>query len=262
MTLKRIILAIVIALLATFGYLIYPRIAYDFIVYDGSNHIFYESGAEDLAQLVAVNLPSSLDKVQKTQYVPFKDPDAIKVYVFNDIERYARFSHASKLTRGSSTTDEVYLSAKLRDKIDTLPGILIHELSHVHIRQYTGTWRYIRDIPGWFLEGIGVLVSSGAGAETVSEQQALQYLKENSEFELQATGGAFRHKYAHDYGLKPHMYYRLASLYVKYLRESNPQAFEAAFKDMLQGSSFRDAWTKRYGKSDAKLWQEFITSFK
>ena len=257
---KRVGLAIVIVLLATVGYLIYPRIAYDFMVYDGSNHIFYEPGAEDLAHLVAIKLPSSLEKVQHLQFVPFKDPEAIKVYVFNDIDRYARFSQASKLTRGSSTTDEVYMSAKLRDKIDTLPGILVHELSHVQIRQYTGTWRYIRDIPGWFLEGMGVLTSSGAGAETVSDQQALQYLKENGVFKLEANGGTFRHKYAHDYGLKPHMYYRLASLYVKYLRESNPEAFEVAFKDMLQGSSFRDAWTKRYGKSDAELWQEFLAS--
>lgn len=258
---KRVILAIAVVLLAVIGYVVYPRIAYDFIAYDGSTHIFYEPGAEDLARLVATNLPSSLNKAQQLQFVPFKKSDAIKVYAFNDIERYARFSRASKLTRGSSTTDEVYLSPKLRDKIDTLPGILAHELSHVQIRQYTGTWRYIRDIPGWFLEGIAVLASSGAGAETVSSQQAMQYLKENGEFKLEATGGTYKHKYAHDYGLKPHMYYRLASLYVNYLRESNPQAFEAAFKDMLQGSSFRDAWVKHYGKSNVELWKEFRTSF-
>ena len=260
MIIKRFVIAIVLIIFAVYIYLIFPRIAYDFIAFDEAHNILYEPGAEDLAQLVAVNLSASLEKVQQAQFVPFKNTDAIKIYVFNDIDRYARFSRASKLTRGSSTTDEVYLSAKLRDKIDTLPGILIHELSHVHIRQYTGTWRYIREIPGWFLEGIGVSTSSGAGAETVSKQDASQYLKDNSALKLQATGGTIRHKYAHDYGLKPHMYYRLSSLYVDYLRQSDPRAFEAAFKDMLQQSSYHDAWSRHYGKSNEVLWREFLAS--
>jgi hypothetical protein len=260
MILKRVILAILFVLLVATGYFGYPRVAYDLDILEGSGNIYYEPGAEDLAQLAAANLPISLDKVRQSQYLPFKNPEKIKVYVFNDIDRYARFSQASNLTRGSSTTDEIYISAKLRDKIDTLPGILTHELSHVHIRQYTGTWRYIRDVPGWFLEGIAVLVSSGAGAETVSEQQAVEYLKENGMFELQAKGGSYRHKYAHDYGLKPHMYYRIASLYVNYLRQTDPAAFEAAYKEMLLGSSFRDAWEKHYGKSNAELWQDFLAS--
>lgn len=260
MMFKRIVLVIFLMLLAAVGYVVYPRIAYDFVAWDGATNLLYEPGAEDLTQLVAENLTSSLEKVRQSQYMPFKDLDAIKVYVFNDIDHYARFSHASKLTRGSSTTDEVYLSVKLRDKIDTLPGILIHELSHVHIRQYTGTWRYIRDIPGWFLEGMGVLTSAGAGAETVSKEQALQYLNDSDAFKLRASGGSIRHKYAHDYGLKPHMYYRLSSLYVDFLRQNNPQAFQAAFIDLLQGASFRDAWAKHYGKSNTELWQEFIAS--
>lgn len=260
--LKRIGLAIFLLLLIAYGYLVYPRIAYDFVGLDGPYNIFYEPGAEDLTQLVAENLTIGLEKVRQSQYVPFKDINAIKVYVFNDINRYARFSNASKLTRGSSTTDEVYISVKLRDKINTLPGILTHELSHVHIRQYTGTWRYIRDIPGWFLEGMAVLTSAGAGAESVSSQEAIQYLKTDPAFLLQDSGGFYRHKYAHDYGLKPHMYYRLASLYVGYLRQSNPQGFAAAFNDMLQQSSYGEAWAKHYGKSNAELWQEFLASLK
>ncbi|WP_455207340.1 hypothetical protein [Kaarinaea lacus] len=260
MTLKRFVIAIVLTIFAVYSYLIYPRIAYDFIAFDEAHKIFYQPGAEDLVQLVASNLSASLEKVQQAQFVPFKNIDAIKIYIFNDIDRYARFSRASKLTRGSSTTDEVYLSAKLRDKISTLPGILIHELSHVHIRQYTGTWRYIRDVPGWFLEGMGVLTSSGAGAESVSSQEALQYLKGGTAFILQDSGGIIAHKTAHDYGLKPHMYYRLSSLYVDYLRQVDSLAFENAFKDILQQSSYHDAWTKHYGKTNTVLWQGFLTS--
>jgi hypothetical protein len=260
MTLKRVSLAIVLTVLIVTAYLAYPRLAYDFVVLDDYPNIHYEPGAEDLAQLAANNLSDGLEKVLQAQYVPFRNPDAIKIYVFNDADHYARFSHASKLSRGSSTTDEVYLSVKLRSKIDTLPGILAHELSHVHIRQYTGTWKMINDVPGWFLEGMAVLTSSGAGAETVSSQDALLQLKSNTTFVPQDKVSLIGHKSAHDYGLKPHMYYRLSSLYVDYLQQSDPQAFEAAFKEMLQQSSYHDAWLKHYAKTNEALWKAFLAS--
>ncbi len=257
---KRIGLIAIVLIVSGIGYLAYPRVAYKFVAFDDAQQIMYEPGAEDLARLVAENMTSSLEKVRQAQYVPFNNPAAIKVYVFNDVDRYARFSRASSKTRGSSTTDEIYLSARLRDKIETLPGILTHELSHVHIRQYTGTWKYIKDIPGWFLEGMAVLVSSGAGAESVTAEEALQKLKTASSIVFEDRGRIIGHKTAHDYQLKPHMYYRLASLYVQYLHDVDPKAFEATYTQMLQQSSLHDAWSKHYAKPNIELWSTFVSS--
>ena len=238
----------------------YARLTYDFIPLPGNGQIFYEPGAEDLAKLVDAHLAVSLARVEKQQYVPFKDAKAIKVYVFSDRKRYANFSYASAQTRASATTDEVYLSEKLRERIDTLPNILTHELSHVHIRQYTGTFKYVTNLPSWFLEGLAVSVSSGGGAENVTVEQAQAAIRKIPRFKPEDSGSLIRQKSAHSYGLEPHMYYRQASIFVVYLIQTNPKGFEAALKDVLNGNSFREVWQKHYGLNIAELWLRYEKS--
>lgn len=240
--------------------LIYARWSYEFVPLTGNSQILYEPGAEDLVKLVSTHLAASIKTIEKQQYAPFKEITAIKIYVFNDRNRYANFSQASTLTRGSATTHEVYLSEKLRERINTLPNILLHELSHVHIRQYAGTFKYVADLPGWFLEGLAVAVSSGGGAENVTSEQARAALRKGLRFEPDDSGKLFGAKSAHHYGLEPHMYYRQASIFVEYLRESNPQGFKAAIRDLLHGMRFRDVWKKHYGHNIGDLWRGFYIS--
>lgn len=239
----------------------YVRLSYGFVPFPENTHIMYEPGAEDLAKLAADNFAVSVKEVERRQYLSFKDKKSIRVYVFNDRERYARFSHASIRSRGSSTTNEVYLSEKLREKIDTFQNILVHELSHIHIRQYTGTFKYIKDIPGWFLEGLAVVASSGGGAESVTREQARTAMRKAVQFKPDESGSIFGHKYAHNYGLEPHMYYRQAGLFVEYLNKSSPDAFKDALVDILNGDSFRDVWPKYYGRTISELWSGYTNSF-
>lgn len=253
---RKALLTIATLLLAGCSF-VHARLAYDFVALPENNRILYEPGAEDLAKRAAAELAIGSAKVEKRQFMPFKNREAIKVYVFNDKHHYANFSHASVLTRGSSTTDEVYLSDKLRERIDTLPNILTHELSHVHFRQYTGTFTYITNIPGWFLEGLAVSVSSGGGAENVTAAQAEAAIRSAARFEPDDSGRIVGHKTAHNYGLEPHMYYRQASLFVEHLQNTNPRAFEATMVDILKGVSFREAWLQHYGRTISELWQSF-----
>ena len=255
---RQALIAISILLLA--GCSLVARVTYDFATLPDNNQIFYEAGAQDLAKLAAAELAIGINKVERLQFVPFKDREAIKVYVFNDKNRYANFSSASVLTRGSSTTDEVYLSGKLRERINTLPNILVHELSHVHIRQYVGTFAYITNIPGWFLEGIAVSVSSGGGAENVTEVQALASIRKAVRFAPDDSGRIIGHKTAHNYGLEPQMYYRQASLFVEYLQKTNSGAFEGSLVDIVNGASFREVWPKHYGHTISDLWRNFEKS--
>ena len=236
---------------------VYSRLTYEFVPLMGNSQIVYEPGAEDLARLADANFAASVSRIEKQQYAPFKDAKAIRVYVFNDRNRYANFSHASVLTRGSSTTHEVYLSEKLRERIDTLPSILTHELSHVHIRQYAGTFKYITDLPSWFLEGLAVSVSSGGGAENVTSEQAQVAMRKGLRFEPDDSGRFIGPKSAHSYGLEPHMYYRQASIFVEYLNRTNPKGFDAALQDTLNGNKFGDVWKKHYGQSILDLWLGF-----
>jgi hypothetical protein len=259
MSTRSAIIAVLLLLLSGCAWP-YARLSYEFVPLSENSRIMYEPGAENLAKLVADNLAASMLKVEERQYLPFRDSGSIKIYVFNDRERYARFSRSSILSRGSSTLDEVYLSEKLKEKVDTLPSILVHELSHVHIRQHTGTYRYVTDIPGWFLEGIAVVTSSGGGAENVTEQQARAAIRDAVLFEPDGAGSIFGHKVAHDYGLEAHMYYRQAGLFVEYLIESDPAAFRAALVDVLNGGRFTDTWLRHYGRTIPELWSSFVES--
>lgn len=256
MLVRKALVAVSVLLLAGCSF-VYARLTYDFVALAGNNQILYEPGAEDLAILAAAELAMGIDKVERAQFVPFKNREAIRIYVFNDKDHYANFSRASVRTRGSSTTNEVYLSQKLRERIDTVPNILVHELSHVHIRQYTGTLKYVTDIPGWFLEGIAVSVSSGGGAENVTTTQAEVAMRRGGRFQPDDSGRIIGHRTARNYGLEPQMYYRQASLFVEYLQKTNPGAFEEPVVDIINGAHFREAWPKHYGKTISELWQGF-----
>lgn len=236
---------------------LYARLSYSFSPLPENEQIRYEAGAEDLAKRAAALFEPGMAEVEKRQLAPFKDRKAIRVYVFSDSNRYARFAHASVLTRASSSTDEVYLSERLRERIDSLPGILVHELSHVHLRQYTGTLGYVADIPGWFLEGLAVSASGGAGAESVTASQAKAAIANGRSFRPDESGSIVGHKSAGDYGLEPHMYYRQAALFVDYLRETDPGAFEATLLEIMHGGTFREAWPRRYGRTIPELWRAF-----
>src|SRR5216683_4459237 len=111
---RKALIAISIILLVgcslAYGRYVYARLAYNFVGLPENTQVVYEAGAEDLAKLSAKCLIGSLNTVERQQYAPFKHVSAIRIYVFNDRDHYANFSHASILTRGSSTTNEVYLS--------------------------------------------------------------------------------------------------------------------------------------------------------
>lgn len=238
----------------------HARLTYEFVPLAGNSQILYEPGAEHLANLVDAHWLASVERVERRQYLPFKDVGAIRVYVFNDRNRYADFSRASVLTRGSSSANAVYLSEKLRERIDTLPGILVHELSHAHVRQHTGTFRYVTDLPGWFLEGLAVSVSAGAGAENVTAEQARAAMREGRRFEPADAGRWIGHRSARSYGLDPHTYYRQAGMFVEHLRTARPAEFEAALRGVLNGDRFRDVWKTHYGRGVSGLWQDYEKS--
>jgi hypothetical protein len=236
----------------------HARLTYDFHAMQSNPQVLYEPGTEDIAEKVVELLPAAMEIIEENQYALFLDRDAVRVFIFNDRKRYARFSAASIKSRGSATTNEIYLSEKMREDIDTLPLILIHELSHVHIRQYSGSFKYVTDIPGWFLEGFAVNVSAGGGAESVTAEQAKSAMRNGWHFRAVDRGRISGHYTAHDYGLQPHMYYRQAALFVKYLETSNPHAFARSIRDILDGTRFREVWPEHYGRDITKLWQEYL----
>ena len=236
----------------------YARLTYTFEKNGSVPEIYYDSGAKDIASKIGIGLPSSIDTVKKHQYADFKNVEAIKIYSFSSKERYSRFSGSTPKARGSAIKNEVYISPIIRERIHTLKPILTHELSHVHLRQYIGTWRYWTEVPGWFHEGLAVEVSGGGGAEKVTDKQAILEIKTGKHFIPREESGIFGHKYASDYDLKPQMYYRQSYLFVHYLITSNPESFKSAYLSLIEGKKFKDVWSMHYGKSISQLWLEFL----
>jgi len=238
---------------------IYSRTTYQFETLESPFNIYYETGSEDIAKEIDGFVGDLLSEIEKAQYIKFKSPEDIKIYVFSEAERYSNYSMASIKTRGSATTNEIYISPIIRDRLGTLRSIVAHELSHIHIRQYVGTWDYINDIPEWFHEGLAVTVSGDGGAEKVSKLEASKYLSEGKHFIPRTKGGLLKHKTAHDYGLKPQMYYRQSSMFIRYLIHLDPNAFKRCYTALAEGDSFGSVWKLNYSKDLSELWVGFMS---
>jgi uncharacterized protein YjaZ len=151
------------------------RYSHSFNTLNSDKRIHYENGSEDIAKLVKENMDTCIDEVVKNEYVPFSQLSAINVYIFNDYQRYARFSN-TKGGRASSSENDIYISPKIKNSVDALPSIIAHELSHIHLRQYVGSWKSVYGIPAWFKEGLAVTTSNGACAEGVSRNEAIVFI--------------------------------------------------------------------------------------
>ncbi len=236
----------------------YARLTYEFNESKQDNRVFYEDGAENLASEISNNLNQYISVVKKSQYNSFKLPNEIKVYVFANKDRYANFSNSSPLARGSASTNEIYISPIINDRRHTLSAIMIHELSHIHIRQYIGGWRYWSEVPGWFLEGLAVEVSNGGGAESVSDEQAKKLILSGVYFTPREESNIFGHNFANDYGLEPHVYYRQSNLFVRYLQKRDPIAFQKSYLSLIKDREFGDVWQLYYDKTIPELWQVYL----
>jgi hypothetical protein len=257
-TLIGVTCAVVLLAAWTLGPSYYARWTYSFLTLPEDSRILYEPGAEDLAQQARSVLTQSIERISAKHRTAFKAPADVRVYVFNDEQRYSRFSN-SRPSRGSSHKSDVYLSPKVR-RTGTLPGILKHELSHVQLQQHLGMRRFTADVPGWFAEGLAVYASEGAGAETVTPMQATAAMRGGSHFIPEDSGSTFSPPVAASYGLSNHMYYRQAALFVEYLVNESPAKFEQAMTALTAGERFRDVWLRYYDKRVDVLWMNYIES--
>jgi hypothetical protein len=86
-----------------------------------------------------------------------------------------------------------------------------------------------------------------------SIKDGLSFLPENH-------GSPLAPKSAASYGLKPHMYYRQAAMFVGYLHKRNPAAFHLFLTSLEQGEDFSSAITTAYDDSVNDLWRDFLVN--
>ncbi|GAB7027851.1 peptidase MA family metallohydrolase [Geotalea toluenoxydans] len=231
----------------------------DFVPMAADARALAEPGSEDVAVIAAKELSGAIATVEREQYRPFAGP--VRVYVTRDEESFAAFTGVAKEVRGAVIL-KLFLSGGLRKEPDRIKRILAHELSHLHLGQRLGIYGYNASLPSWFQEGLAVIVSSGGGAEKMSEAGAAKAILQGKSLIPEDTGSFFFKKFAASYGLKPPMFYRQSGMFVSYLRRHDEAGFRTLLLAVEEGRGLRESFKNAYGMGIEEAWQQFIKQLK
>ncbi len=101
-----------------------------FSALDTDQRILYEPGAEVFAKVIGQHLSSSIIKVEKGQYKKFSE--AVNIYTCESHKSFKALT--GQEARAAMTHRGVFFSPKLLETPESLPLVLAHELSHLHIK--------------------------------------------------------------------------------------------------------------------------------
>lgn len=218
--------------------------------------IMCEPGSETLAHSIVHLLPNAIASVENAQFSTFSQP--IKIYTYATRESFSAHSGASLDAAGAVSLGRLNLSPKLLASPERTEATLTHELSHLNLQLRMGSLAWAR-LPSWFHEGLATLVSNGGGAETVSTDAAADALSRGRRFEPEDFAWVIFPKNATSYGLTPHMYYRQASMFVGFMRKSDPDAFAKMLISIEENVSFSNAIQLTYREHLSSIWLRFLS---
>ena len=230
----------------------------EFVPSSADPRVMYEPGAESLAATVAASLPESIKAVEASQYRPFVLP--VSVYVCATVDSFAAHT-ANRSAGGHVIGRRLFISPKHENTAERVPRILTHELSHLQIDQQVSLLT-VAELPVWFAEGLGVFVSDGGGAESISEDQARASILAGRTFVPETSGGVFWRKSASSYGLSPHLFYREAAMFVAYLKRLDEARFKTLLLGVEDGGSFKSVFAVAYGEDIDSVWQGFTAELR
>lgn len=259
-TVLRYVLAVVIVSLVCSGCTIIStawamhKSTDHFVPHPADARIRYEPGAEPLADVLSAALPDAIATIELAQYRPFAAP--VQVYACASIESFEAYGATSGREGGFVLNERLFISPKPENTPERLPRLLTHELSHLHLEQQLGLLRMAR-LPFWFKEGLAVYVSGGGGAENATPEDARIAIRHGRVF-LPEVGSLFAPKLLHDYDLAPHLFYRQASLFIGYLKQTDEAAFKALLLGLHERPSFATAFEEVYGQTIEKVWEVFV----
>ena len=226
----------------------------DFQTLASDPRVKYEAGAEANARILSAHLDQAIKLVESRQYAAFKKP--VIVYVPATTDRFEAFCVFA--SAGACVLNQrLFISPKKQNTPARLPRVLTHELSHLNMEQSLGMWKWHSNTPAWFQEGLAVYVSNGGGAEGVTAQAAKQAIRSGKTFTPTATGSLLFPQTASYFGLKPHMFYRQAGLFVAWLHAQSDRQFRKLILTIQGGATLGAAMREAYGASVQLEWQRF-----
>ncbi len=248
---------------------VHAHLTYDFNVDLKDRRLLFEDGAEKKVSEISEKLESYIKKIETLHFSNFKEPSEIRLYFFEDHLRYSKFTTSS--AHGSAAFKKAFISlssiikrqssdlCKNEDCPETVEGVLLHELSHLHLRQHLGLLRSY-SVPKWFHEGLATSVSGGAGAGRVSLEGSKRRILSGSHFIPADKRIRFGSKTVGKIYSGTYRFNHQAQMFVEYLKSRNPAAFQKALVDIVGGKKFRAVWESYYGVNISTLWVDFTAS--
>ena len=198
-------------------------------------------------------LPQAIEQVEAGHYRPFVKP--VTIHICASQESYKKLTGIK--APASITIKGVFFSPRLVEEQRPLSLYLAHELSHLHLEQQIGKWKFVR-LPAWFKEGLATYVSDGGGAQNVSESEAIEAIRTGKHFKPNETGGIFFRKYGNYWGLSPHMFYRQSMMFVAYLKNVDERKYRSFLLSVQDGKCFSESFHNAFGVSLAEIWDDFL----
>lgn len=232
-----------------------------FIVHSKDSRVLFEPGAEEYADEIAECLQEAIKRVEDGHFKLFKKP--FKVYVCHTQKSHNQFiaDPSNYPIRGAALLGNVFISpaAFSFDGKDTHKESLTHELSHLHLSQRLGFFG-MRKIPFWFTEGLANCIA-GSGGEGVSERQAIDSIKNGMSFTLREEGGLFKswHKVVSTAGISARMFHKQNKMFVKFMMDYNPEAFQNFLLEIQEGASFFERFNANFRIDITDMWKRFRT---
>jgi len=229
-----------------------------FIQSKTNERMFFEPGAEEISNQIEAFLPEAIKMIEQKYGLPFKDSFKVMVCATQkSLNEYIAGSSPYPI-RGAVLGGNVYISpsAFSFSGIDTHKESLLHELSHLHLRQRLGFFKE-RKIPVWFREGLAD-VFSGSGGEGVNEHEVMEYLLAGKTFIPLNKSGIFNSFDQSRNGLSGPMFHKQAKMFVEYIISTDPKKFNSFLLALQQGEDFEKAFYQVLNSQVDQKWQQFL----
>jgi len=230
---------------------------------EGDHRVFAEAGAEERASQVAAVLPSAIARIEAFHGRPFREP--FRVYVCatqRSLNEFIGLPPEAPI-RGTVRLGEVFLAPSAFDwrGEDLHRESLLHELSHLHLRQHLGFLAARGSVPSWFHEGLADLVS-GAGGEGISDEEARQAILGGPTLRPDSTGSLWSLRRVADHGLGGPMFHKQSRMFLAYLEARDRGAFHAFLLQLQEEKELAGPFREGFGAGVDEVWEEFRTALK
>lgn len=216
--------------------------------------VWHETSAENYAAEVSRLLDTAITRVESTHGLPFQRPP--RVFVCASKSCFKQLVPQPGYTAAVLPGEILALSTRLDlEENERLPGILAHELSHLHLGQRLG--HYTADLPIWFHEGLASLAADGGGAEFSSDEEACNAWDSGRKIDFSQLDTPKKRYQAADFKMSIHQFYRQAWRFLQYLKRRDPSGFAGVLQAIQSGTEFTTAVADAYHGGLEQLGLEF-----